>query len=240
MFKYEKESQTSYAIGTTLVIELLKFRPEIARRIYISPKMNRDETYAFIVEQARSRRVAIIENNERIFKDLSGKDNVMAIAEFEKKPYPIHEGEDHCILVNPSNMGNLGTIIRCMVGFSLFDLAIITPSCDIYDPKVIRASMGAFFHLNFNLYPSFDEYQKIHGKSRSFYPFMLQASKPLKDIQPVSPWGIIFGNEATGLPREFLNVGTPTLIPHTGFIDSLNLDNAAAIGIYEFTKSKNH
>ena len=54
--------------------------------------------------------------------DYFREDNVMAIAEFEKKPYPIHEGEDHCILVNPSNMGNIGTIIRCMVGFSLFDL----------------------------------------------------------------------------------------------------------------------
>ena len=240
MSKYDKSSPTSYAIGTTLAFELFQSRPELAKRIYFSPKMNRDETYQRLYDFARANHVPVIENNEKIFKELSGKDNVMTIVEFEKKEYPLLPGEDHCVLVNPSNMGNLGTIIRSMVGFSLFDLAIITPACDIYDPKVIRASMGAFFHLRFRLYKDFESYMKEEGKGHSCYPFMLQATKPLKDCVPVSPWSIVFGNEATGLPRCFLDIGMPLLIPHTGFVDSLNLDNAAAIGIYEFTKGRNN
>ena len=46
-------------------------------------------------------------------------------------------------------MGNLGTIMRTMVGFGMEDLAIIRPGVDAYDPKVIRASMGSIFHLRF-------------------------------------------------------------------------------------------
>ena len=238
--KYDKSSTSSYAIGTTVVIECLKFRPELGKRLYLSPKLNRDETYELLKNLAKTSHIPVIENNEKIFKDLSNKDNVMTILEFEKRIYPLNPKSDHCVLVNPSNMGNMGTIIRCMVGFSLFDLAIITPACDIFDPKVIRASMGAFFHLNFSVYPSYEDYVRDAGKDHHPYPFMLQATKNLKDCKPTKPWSIVFGNEATGLPRDFLQVGEPILIPHTGFIDSLNLDNAAAIGIYEFTKDRNN
>ena len=240
MKKYDKNEDFSYALGTTVAIECLKFRPEIGKKLYISPKQNRDETYQLLISLAKSNHIPVIENNEKIFKELSSKDNVMTILEFQKKQYPLDNASDHCVLVNPSNMGNLGTIIRCMVGFSLFDLAIITPACDIYDPKVIRASMGAFFHLNFALYPSFEAYEKEAGKGHHHYPFMLQTKNALKDAKIEHPYSIIFGNEATGLPKSFLEVGTPLLIPHSGFIDSLNLDNAAAIGIYEFTKDKNN
>lgn len=237
--KYDKNSNSSYAIGTTVVIECLKFRPEIAKRLYLSPKLIRDETYDLLKNLTKAARIPVIENNEKIFRELSSKDNVMTLLEFEKRQYDLDPHADHCVLVNPSNMGNLGTIIRCAVGFSLFDLAIITPACDIFDPKVIRASMGAFFHLRFHLYPSFEEYEHATGIKHHAYPFMLQAKSNLKDCTIQKPWSVIFGNEATGLPRDFLNVGTPVLIPHTGFIDSLNLDNAAAIGIYEFTKDRN-
>ena len=239
MSKYDKNLEISYSIGTTVTIELLKFRPEIATRLYLSSRLNKDETYQMLVDMARSHHIPVITNNEKIFREISGKDNCLVICEFKKQHFDIAPTADHCVLVNPSNMGNLGTIIRCMVGFSLFDLAVVGTSCDAFDPKVVRASMGAFFHINISFYETFDEYLESNGKSRALYPFMLQATHALKDIKPSKPWSIIFGNEATGLPREFLNVGTPLLIPHNGFIDSLNLDNAAAIGIYEFTKDRN-
>ena len=84
MFKYKKDNPTSYALGTTLAFELLKHRPEMARRLYISPLQKRDDTYKQLVSLAREHHVAIIENNEKIFRELTEKDNVMVIAEFEK------------------------------------------------------------------------------------------------------------------------------------------------------------
>lgn len=50
---------------------------------------------------------------------------------------------NHVVLVNPSNAGNLGTIIRSCIGFGVEDIAIILPAVDLFDPKTIRASMGA-------------------------------------------------------------------------------------------------
>ena len=233
MIKYRKEDSTSYALGTTLVIELLKRRKERAVRLYISPKQNKDSTYETLLSLAKEAKIPVIQNNEKIFKDLSGKDNCMAICEFKKITETLEENENHVCLVNPSNLGNLGTIIRCMAGFHFLSLAIIRPACEVFDPKTVRASMGALFDVKVALYDSFEDYRK-EFPNHALYPFMLQAKTPLKKANKRYPATLIMGNEATGLPRDFLNVGTPLLIPHTDFIDSLNLDNATAIALYEF------
>ncbi len=52
-----------------------------------------------------------------------------------------------------------------------------------------------------------------------------------------TPFSLIFGNEATGLPKEFLNIGESVIISHSKNIDSLNLTIAASIAIYESTKN---
>ena len=176
----------------------------------------------------------MIENNQKSVEELSGKDNTMVVGEFEKFQSDLDLSSNHVVLVNPMNMGNLGTIERCLVGFGIHDLAIITPSADPFDPKVVRASMGALFHLRIRLFSSFEDYQSIAG-THHFYPFMLQAKSFLPQAQITSPWSLIFGNESTGLDPRFLSYGEPLKIPQTPDVDSLNLDNAVAIALYQFT-----
>ena len=102
---------------------------------------------------------------------------------------------------------------------------------DVLDPKVFRASMGAIFSTQFQYFDSFDEYLEQFGE-RELYPFMLQAKITLPEISPSGTYSLIFGNEATGLPREFLDIGTSVIIPHSDRIDSLNLPIAASIAMY--------
>ena len=140
------------------------------------------------------------------------------------------------MLVNPSNSGNMGTIIRTALGFGLNQIAIIRPAADIFDPKVVRASMGALFSTAFEYFGSFSGYQEANG-SREIYPFMLNAETSLHDLRPEGQFSLVFGNEATGLPEEFAGIGTPVIIPHLKGIDSLNLPVAAGIAMYEATKA---
>ena len=65
---------------------------------------------------------------------------------------------------------------------------------------------------------------------------MLKGSTSLSKIEKEEPYTLIFGNEATGLDDSYLEVGTPIKIMHSNNIDSLNLDNAVSIAVYEFTK----
>ena len=161
------------------------------------------------------------------------------IGVFKKHESVLSMDRPHVVLVNPSDMGNLGTIIRTAVGFGIPDLAIIRPGAAICHPKTVRASMGSLFRLNFQYFDSFAEYKRAYGEDRKMYPFMLKGSVGLDQLQKDEGelYSLIFGNEATGLPDEFLGEGQSVRIRHTDNIDSLNLSLAAGIAIYEFTKA---
>lgn len=236
MDKYDKSSPYSYAYGTTLAIEGLKRRPQDAIRLYISPKQKRDETFDKLIKCAKEANCEVILNNEKIFKG-EGKDNVMAVLCFRKFSCTLPKEGNHCVLVNPSNMGNLGTILRSVAAFSIGGLAIIRPAADCFDPKCVRSSMGALFHVPFRYYDSFEEYEK-EFPGHKLYPFMLQAEKMLNEADIESPCSLVFGNEATGLDISYLEKGTPLKIPQSSDVDSLNLDNAVSIGLYVISYKK--
>ena len=133
-------------------------------------------------------------------------------------------------------MGNMGTIIRTMLGFNYVNLAIIRPGVDVFDPRVIRASMGAIFNINFEYFDSFDEYIEKYPQ-HNIYPLMLKGAKNIHLIEPdQQSHSLVFGNESSGLPDEFLDYGQSIFIPHSEKIDSLNLSMALGITLCHFSK----
>lgn len=232
--KYKKEDAVSYALGITLTFELLRFKTEAVTKVYIHSSMKEGETYDKLCRLCREAGVEMV-HTDKIFHVLSQKENCYVIGEFRKYTGTLHKDASHIVLVNPSNAGNMGTIMRSALGFGLNQMAIIRPAVDAFDPKVVRASMGAVFSTEFVYFDSFEEYREKYGE-RELYPFMLQAQKTLHEVRPKGVFSLIFGNEATGLPREFLQIGTSVIIPHTDRIDSLNLPIAASIAMYEATK----
>ena len=239
MIKYEKDEGTSYCLGITLCFELLNKKRDSARKLYLSPELEEGETRQRLISLARQANIPVIVNNAKAFKGLSDKDNVLAIGEFSKFSDKLDENKDHVVLCQPMNMGNIGTIMRSPLAFGIKDLAIIGPNADYFDPKAVRASMGTIFSLRIHRYQSFGEYQ-AEFPNHSLYPFMLQASKLLGKQKLQFPCSLIFGNEAKGLDQSFLHVGTPLLIKISGELDSLNLDNAASIALFEYSREKDH
>ncbi|NLD25876.1 MAG: TrmH family RNA methyltransferase [Acholeplasmataceae bacterium] len=234
--RYRKQDIFSYTLGATLTIELLKKRPDLVLRVFYHSKTEQNEAFFWIEEICRDHHIPL-ENNDKAFNILSEKENCFVIGQFRKFDIKPDCNASHVVLVNPSNAGNLGTIIRTMVGFEINNLALIRPAVDIFDPKVVRASMGALFYLNFMYFDSFEEYQKYAGE-RNIYPFMLGGKESLIEVVFNNPYSLVFGNEASGLPNEFRNYGQTVLIKHSSSIDSLNLPVAVSIALYEATKLK--
>lgn len=234
MKRYKREDELSYALGITLTFELLKFSPEYATRVYVHSQMQKGESLDKLEALCKEHRIPM-EYSDKPFNILSQKENCYVIGEFKKFSRPVLKDESHVVLHNPSNAGNMGTIMRSAAGFGITNLVIITPAVDEFDPKTVRASMGAIFRLNISVFDSFEKYVAKYG-NRELYPFMLKAKKKLKDVKVTKPFSLIFGNEATGLPDSFLEVGTSVIIPHSNRIDSLNLPIAASIALYETTK----
>ena len=173
---------------------------------------------------------------DRALERISKKENCFAAMVYKKQEGVFDAGAPHIVLVNPSDSGNLGTILRTALGFGLTNIAIIRPAVDSDDPRVTRASMGAAFSLHIRHFDSFAEY-RAQFPERQLFPFMLTGAVPLDEaVRRVrGEYALVFGNEATGLPDEFAGWGTSTLIPHSDRIDSLNLAIAAGIGMYAFT-----
>lgn len=232
--KYSKDFTYSYSFGVFPTLELLKNHPKDVLKVVFSPRGYKNAGVDEIKAICRKERIDI-ETSEGIVEKMSGSENTYAMGIFKKFANPIEKNTNHVVLVAPSDMGNLGTIIRTMLGLGYKDLAIIKPAVDIFDPRTIRASMGSIFTIRFQYFSTFKDYQNANPQQH-FYPFMGNAQNSLEKVHFSQPFSLIFGNESTGLNAEFKNIGTSVSIPQTKQIDSFNLSIAVGISLYEANK----
>ena len=233
---YSHQLSYSYAPGIFPSHALLNARPELARRLLVRSDALESEGVRALIDKCAALNVRT-ETADRALERISRKENCYAALVFDKFSSALDPQKSHVVLVNPSDMGNLGTILRACLGFTLPDLAIIRPAADVFDPRVVRASMGALFSMRVALYDSFEEYCAQHP-GHALYPFMLDGSLPLPQARKAAkaPYALVFGNEATGLPASFASLGQPVRIPQSDAIDSLNLSVAVSIAAYAFTQ----
>lgn len=235
MKKYKKEATLAYSIGVFPTLELLKFRLNQVVRVLISERGNKNSGIQQILTLCQNNKIPVDYSDASIRK-IAGVDNAYAIGVFNKYESHLELG-NHVVLVNPSDMGNVGTIIRTILAFSINNLAIIRPAVDVFDPKAVRASMGALFKINFEYFNSFEEYQDKF--KTNIYPFMLQGQSQLSEVSFKSPFALVFGNEGEGLNNSYLKIGTSVRIPQSSDVDSLNLSIALGIGIYTTSLQNN-
>lgn len=229
---YKKSFDYSYTLGAFPTIELIKGHPETVRAVYLHSSFTDRNT---ITELCKKNNIEILEN-DKLFNKICDKENCFVIGTFSKYENTLKNDKPHIVLMNPSNMGNMGTIIRTAVGMGIYDIALITPCADIYNPKTIRSSMGAMFKIRHQHFTDFNEYRK-QFKYHDIFTFMLNGDKTLniKDCPKSKLFSLVFGNEATGLDDSFLDIGTSIFIPQSPDVDSLNITIAVGIASFLFT-----
>ena len=231
---YSRKLNYSYQLGVFPSLMLLEARPQCAQRLLLHPQGLENEG----VEKLR-RRCAELgvreELAERVLRRESKKDNCYAGLVFEKYDCDLDPEQNHAVLCQISDAGNAGTALRSLLGFGIRDVAFVRPCVDVFDPHVLRASMGAFFKLRVRVYECFDDYRAEHPL-RPLYPFMLDGAIPLNEAAAGArpPFSLVFGNEQSGLPARFSTLGQSVLIPQSDEIDSLNLAVAISVGTYVF------
>ena len=233
---YKSDLDYSYAPGIFPAMECLTHRPEKVRRLLVhSSAAGREGTDRL---RALAEKLGVrVEEADKALARISGKENCYAAAVFEKFGDEPDPDMPHVVLHNPGDSGNVGTILRTALGLGIGDVALVRPCVDLFDPKTVRASMGSLFQLRVKVYNTFGEYREAFP-DRMLYPFMLDASIPLREAVKEKPeqWTLVFGNEGRGLPKEFAAMGQAVRIESNDRVDSLNLAIAAGIGIYEFMR----
>lgn len=132
--------------------------------------------------------------------------------------------------------GNLGTIIRTADAFG-FDVLLSEECCELYSPKVVRSSMGSFFHTNVICDVT---YRELKESGLYLVAGALGAkSKDFKTASYKEPLAIVVGNEANGISDELLGLCDElVIIDIIGRAESLNVGVAAALLMHEAIRTK--
>lgn len=139
------------------------------------------------------------------------------------------------ILEDTADPGNLGTIMRTAEAAGVTGVIMSKGTVDIFNPKVVRSTMGSIFRLPFAYVEDLKEtIKELKTQGISFYATHLKGEKSYKAIKYSDRSAILIGNEARGLSDEVADLAdTYVLIPMQGKVESLNAAVAAALMMYE-------
>jgi len=142
-----------------------------------------------------------------------------------------------CILDNIQDPGNLGTIIRSAIAFNISTILMSNDTVDLYNEKVIRASEGMIFNLNYQKGSLNEMITELKNKNYKIYGTDVNKGKSLKEVVFDSKSAIIIGNEGKGMNEQLQPLCDNLIrIPISSNCESLNAGVAASIIFYEMER----
>lgn len=230
--KYRSESGHFLVEGEHLILELEKAAA-------INPALKNCELYvteSFKDFPSQFKKHLVSEKHMAQLSDTKTPQGIIAVAPMvlSNTHAHAHADEKAIYLYEVQDPGNLGTILRSLAWFGNFRCLLSPGSVDPYNPKVVRSSMGAIFHIPMELdVPLETLNQRFHSIATLDMNGKKLSDKSFKDFPCY-----LFGNEARGVPREQLqtiNVQAFS-IAGCGAIESLNLASAVNMCVYELVR----
>jgi len=195
-----------------------------------------------LITKYQSLSVRIEKIDARSFKKITDTKNPQGIAAvFKKKEADINKfGTKNFIIAleNISDPGNLGTILRTCAWFGFEEIIISSDSVDLYNPKVLRSSMGAIFNLQITQTSKF--YAALNNFKSKGYSIISTdtCGENVFEFSPNTKCVITFCNEANGVSKELMEISDRSLsIPKIGFGESLNVASASAVIVSQISKT---
>jgi TrmH family RNA methyltransferase len=148
-------------------------------------------------------------------------------------PGPIPRTVSTCLLLEDvQDPGNLGSILRTAVAAGVAQVFLSPGSVFAWAPKVIRAGMGAHFHLA--IFEDVDLEEVARACTGRIVAMELRAGASLYELDLKGAVAWVLGNEGSGLSATVLRLATDRVrIPMPGSAESLNVAAAAAICLFE-------
>lgn len=152
------------------------------------------------------------------------------------------ENPHFVILENLQDPGNLGTIIRTGEGAGVTGIIMSKNTVDIYNPKVIRSTMGSIYRVPFLYVESLpDTIEKIRKKGIKVYAAHLDGRASYDRLDYTKGTAFLIGNEGNGLTKETADLADEYMrIPMEGQLESLNASVATALLMYEVHRQRSN
>ena len=167
--------------------------------------------------------IAVARCKQHRLKDLKLKENpLMVVLERVEKP------------------GNLGAILRTAEAAGVDAVMVCDPLTDLYNPNLIRASIGGVFSVPVAVCTSKDCIAFLKEHQVRILTAQLQDSYDYYDYDMHGATAIVMGTESTGLTEQWREAADAHIrIPMLGHLDSLNVSVSAAILMYEAVRQRN-
>ncbi len=233
LFLIEGEREISLAIKGNYELETVLFYANLISKKRINSLINL-ETNIIEVSKDVYQKLAYRDTTEGILAVAKSKIHNISDLKFESKNPLI------LIAEAPEKPGNIGAILRTADAANVDAVIIANPKTDLYNPNIIRSSVGCLFTNQIASGNTTEIIQFLKEKNITIYCAELQASVQYHTQNYTKSTAIVVGTEATGLSDEWLkNSNQNIIIPMQGEIDSMNVSVAAGILIFEAKRQRN-
>jgi len=177
-------------------------------------------------------KVAYREGTEGIIAEVKARKLTLDDLELGDKPLV-------AVLESVEKPGNLGAVLRSADAAGVDAVVICDPLTDLFNPNLIRASIGAIFTVPCVACTSEEAIAWLQAKGMSILTAQLQDSSLYYDCDMTGGTAIVMGTEATGLTQAWRDAATAHIrIPMLGRLDSLNVSVSAAILLFEAVRQR--
>jgi TrmH family RNA methyltransferase len=204
------------------VIEALYLCPEVAAAPAVT-----DGAAVFEVSRAVFSRIAMRDDSGGVVALARAKDATLEGLALGPRPLVV-------VLEGVEKPGNLGAILRTADAVGAAAVVVCDPRCDLWNPNVIRASVGTVFTVPSVTTTSDRAISRLHARGLRIAAATPEGATPLWDAALEGPLALVFGTEHEGLGAAWLAAADVRVqIPMRGQNDSLNVSVAVGVLAYE-------
>lgn len=210
----------------------------LLRSLYVCPEIFKDDTLAYPdvemynISKECFEKISYRERTGGVIAIFQAKQKTLADLTFVDNPFFI-------VLESVEKPGNLGAVIRTADGCGASAVIICDEKTDVFNPNVIRSSVGTIFTTQVATTTSADLLEFMQNHEITPYAALLSDKSSEYTTQNyTTPTAIILGTEHDGLSKLWKTHATAVNIPMLGDNDSLNVSNAAAVLAYEVVRQR--
>lgn len=232
LFVVEGERELRLAIEGGYTIVSLFCYSELRPLSVELEKLLPPDVQRYNISKAVFEKLAYRENSDGLIAVAKSKESTLESIKLPANPFII-------ILEAVEKPGNLGAILRTADAAQVDAIVVCDPLCDIYNPNVVRSSIGCLFTQQVAAATSEETLRWLKEKGISSYAAELTAAQWYHETALNVPCAIVMGTEADGLSDFWLTNATARIkIPMRGKIDSLNVSVATAIITFEAMRQR--
>tara|TARA_S200000501_G_scaffold306322_1_gene294938 strand:- start:215 stop:1003 length:789 start_codon:yes stop_codon:yes gene_type:complete len=236
--RLRKESK-SFVVEGKRELEMAYSNGYLIKKIYCNPSIIDPKT---IKSDNNSE---IIEVNNNIYSKISFRkstEGIVGIVFQKDQNFKLDESKINLALVldGIEKPGNIGAILRSCDSADVDLIILNNEKCDLYNPNLIRSSLGSIFSLKIVSMKSDDTLDFLKDNKFKIYATSLSSKNSIEKIKFSNSSAIVLGSESSGISKFWLDKSDKLIkIPMLGLVDSLNVSVSAAITLYEVNRQNN-